>query len=80
MSQTVVASHATGALALAMMLLCSADVGQAEPAAPYAKMAPITQYLMTDDAEIALAKSAAPKSISGDATVVVLKRTAMKQR
>jgi len=74
LSQTIVASHATRALALAMIMLCSAGVGQAEPAAPYAKMAPITQYLMTDEAEMALAKSAAPKSISDDATVVVLKQ------
>jgi hypothetical protein len=42
---------------------------------PYPKMAPIDQYLMTDrDAEIALARSAAPESISGDAEVLVLGR------
>ena len=35
---------------------------------PYAKMAPIDQYLMTDRAaEIALARSAAPESVSRDA-------------
>jgi len=34
----------------------------------YTKMAPIEQYLMTDrDAEIALARSSAPESISRDA-------------
>jgi len=39
------------------------------------KMAPIDQYLMTDrDAEIALARSAAPESISRDAEVLVLGR------
>ena len=37
-------------------------------------MAPIAQYLMTESAEIALARSAAPASISGDATIVVLKQ------
>jgi len=38
------------------------------------KMAPIEQYLMADqDAEIALARSAAPESISRDAEVMVLK-------
>jgi hypothetical protein len=37
---------------------------------PYAKMAPIDQYLMADRAaEIALARSAAPESISLDAEV-----------
>ena len=42
---------------------------------PYPKMAPIDQYLMTDrDAEIALARSAAPESISRDAEVLVLGR------
>jgi hypothetical protein len=39
------------------------------------KMAPIDQYLMTDrDAEIALARSAAPESIARDAEVRVLGR------
>jgi len=37
-------------------------------------MAPLAEYLMTDQAEIALARSAAPASISGDATIVVLKQ------
>jgi hypothetical protein len=42
---------------------------------PYAKMAPIDQYLMTDQAaEIALARSAAPESISRDAEILVLGR------
>jgi hypothetical protein len=42
---------------------------------PYAKMAPIDQYLMTDQsAEIALARSAAPDSIARDAEVQVLGR------
>ena len=41
---------------------------------PYPSMASMDQYLMDRDAEIALARSAAPKSISDDATVVVLTR------
>src|SRR5579863_9459604 len=41
---------------------------------PYPAMAPLEQYLMSKDAEIALARSAAPASISDDATVMVLKR------
>lgn len=41
----------------------------------YPKMAPIDQYLMADrGAEMALARSAAPASISRDATVLVLGR------
>jgi hypothetical protein len=41
----------------------------------YPHMAPVEEYLMTDrNAEIALARSAAPESISRDATVLVLGR------
>ncbi|HUZ95839.1 MAG TPA: hypothetical protein VMU57_13100 [Edaphobacter sp.] len=43
--------------------------------APYPNMAPLDQYLIADrDAEIALARSAAPESISRDAEVLVLGR------
>lgn len=43
--------------------------------APYPAMAPADEYLMPDrDAEIALARSAAPASISRDATILVLGR------
>jgi hypothetical protein len=38
----------------------------------YLRMAPIEQYLMDRNAEIALARSAAPQAISRDATVLVL--------
>jgi len=42
---------------------------------PYPNMAPLDQYLMEDrDSEIALARSAAPESISRDAEVMVLGR------
>jgi hypothetical protein len=42
---------------------------------PYAKMAPVDEYLMADRAaEISLARSAAPESISRDAEVLVLGR------
>ena len=43
--------------------------------APYPSMAPLDQYLMEDrGSEIALARSAAPESISRDAEVLVLGR------
>jgi len=50
--------------------------GQAqEPKTSYPSMAPLDQYLMADrDAEIALARSAAPVAISGDAKILVLGR------
>ena len=41
---------------------------------PYPNMAPVDQYLMDRNAEIALARSAAPESISKDAEVIVLGR------
>src|SRR5271165_2808510 len=57
---------------------CFATVYQAmaqDAATTYTKMAPVEQYLMTDrDAEIALARSAAPDSIARDAEVLVLGR------
>jgi hypothetical protein len=41
---------------------------------PYPSMAPLDQYLMERNAEIALANGAAPESISRDAEVMVLGR------
>ncbi len=50
-----------------------AVAGQAQDAkTPYPSMAPLDQYLMARDAEIALARSAAPESISKDAEIMVL--------
>lgn len=40
----------------------------------YPRMAAISQYQMEESAEIQLARSAAPNSISGDATILVLRR------
>ena len=50
--------------------------GQAQTPKPsYPSMAALDQYLMADrDAEIALARSAAPDAISGDAKILVLGR------
>jgi hypothetical protein len=45
-----------------------------EAKTPYPNMAPLDQYLMERSAEIALARSAAPESISQDAEVMVLGR------
>ena len=41
---------------------------------PYPSMAPVDQYLMEREAEIALARSAAPEDITRDATVLALGR------
>lgn len=46
---------------------------------PYPNMAPVDQYLMTDrNAEIALARTAAPKAISDNAEIMVLDREGYK--
>ncbi len=63
-----------GSLAL-VVLLSAARPGQAQDTkAPYPSMATVAQYLMERNAEIALARSAAPDSISRDAEVLVLGR------
>lgn len=61
-------------VALASLLASYAVVlGQAAQADPYAAMAPLAKYLMPSaDAEIALARSAAPPSVSADADVLLL--------
>lgn len=57
------------------VLLGAASLAQAQDSKPtYSSMAPLEQYLMDRDAEIDLARSAAPESISRDAEVMVLGR------
>src|SRR5258708_20118338 len=63
---------ASWALALALALSTARSVQAQDAKSPYPSMAPIEKYLMDRDAEIALARSAAPSSISRDATVVIL--------
>jgi hypothetical protein len=59
------------ALILAFGASCQMRAQDAK--APYPNMAPLEQYLISDrNAEIALARSAAPESISRDAEVLVL--------
>jgi hypothetical protein len=62
------------------VVLCAAHQAMAQDATvSYPKMAPIDQYFMTDkDAEVALARSAAPDSISRDAEVLILGRHGFK--
>jgi hypothetical protein len=60
-------------LAVVIAMGCGASKAAAQTG-PYPQMAPIEQYLMDRTAEIALARSAAPESISRDATILVLER------
>jgi hypothetical protein len=64
-----------GVLAVAVMLSGALTARAQDRTASYRSMAPVEQYLMPDrNAEIALARSAAPASIAGNATVMVLGR------
>src|SRR5246127_2355469 len=73
MKPKIVRTIALGAFA-SVAVLCVAKPGRAADAkTPYPSMAPLDQYLIADrNAEIALARSAAPPSISRDAKVMVL--------
>ena len=62
-------------IALTIQSLPAIHAWAQAPKDPYPAMAPLAQYLMPDEnAEIALARSAAPKSISDAADVMVLRR------
>jgi len=75
MAREIVRTNALRSFAL-VVVLCAAWQAYAQDAkGPYPSMAPLDQYLMADrDAEIALARSAAPEAISRDADVLVLGR------
>lgn len=59
---------------LALVVLPQAIRPARAAADPYPTMAPLDEYLMPKDAEVALARSAAPASIADQATVMVLGR------
>lgn len=61
-------------LALVAVLAAAWQAMAQDAKAPYPSMTPLDQYLMERNAEIALARSAAPDSISRDAEVMVLGR------
>jgi len=61
-------------LALLVTLGAAYQASSQNATTPYPKMAPIEQYLMEKNAEIQLARSGAPDSISSDATIMVLGR------
>jgi hypothetical protein len=72
---TKISAIAINGLALLVVLGTTYRAMPQDVAMSYPKMAPIEQYLMMDrDAEIALARSSAPESISRDAEVLVLGR------
>jgi hypothetical protein len=73
--RTAISFAALLATALASRSLPAWTQRSQETSTPYSKMAPVEEYLMSDrSAEIAMARSAAPPSISDDAEVMVLGR------
>ena len=62
------------AIVVALIAASSLPASAQDAKQPYSTMAPVEQYLMDRDAEIALARSAAPDAISNDASVIVLTR------
>ncbi len=75
MKREILRSIALRSFALVVVLGAAWQAQAQDAKAPYPNMAPLDQYLMVDrNAEIALARSAAPESISHDAGVMVLGR------
>lgn len=73
--RNIAGTIALGALALVVLLSARPTTQAQDAKTAYPSMAPVEQYLMADrNAEIALARSAAPESISRDAEVMVLGR------
>ena len=66
------AAIAVGSFALLVVVGTAYQAMARDATTPYPSMAPIQQYLMDRTAEIALARAAAPESISRDAEVLVL--------
>jgi hypothetical protein len=66
---------ASRSIALFVLLAAVLQAKVQDTKTPYPNMAPIDQYLMADrNAEIAMARSAAPEAVSRDAKILVLGR------
>ena len=61
-------------LALIPLSFMGATASALAQSEPYPAMAPLDQYLMAETDEIALARSAAPKAVSDEAEVMVLRK------
>jgi len=74
MTRNQIHSIFLSAFVLVAALIATRPAAAQDPKEPYPTMARVEQYLMDRDAEIALARSAAPDAISHDASVIVLTR------
>ena len=73
MTRKALTTLARTTFTLVAMLAAVCQAKAQDSRAPYPSMAPLDQYLIADrNAEIALARSAAPESISQDAEIMVL--------
>ena len=63
---------ALGSFAACVLVVADSGARAEDAKALYPKMAPVEQYMMERSAEIAMAQSAAPPSISADAEVMVM--------
>ena len=73
MGRQTVSSLAWRIVLLSAAFAAAGSVQAADAKSPYPSMAPLDQYLMTDrQAEISLARSAAPAAVAEHATVLVL--------
>jgi hypothetical protein len=73
MNRKILGIIGLGSFALMLVLSTAWQAPAQDAKSPYpTSMAPLDQYLMDRNAEIALARSAAPPSIARDATVMVL--------
>lgn len=74
MRRTRVKASVSISVVLLMMFIVARQAKAQDDKTQYPSMAPLEQYLMDRNAEMALARSAAPQSLSGDADVLVLGR------
>lgn len=61
-------------ISIMVLVICFIVPKAAAQSDKYSTMAPVDQYLMERNAEILLARRAAPDSISSDPTILVLGR------
>ncbi len=62
----------SASVVLAALFAAASSIQAQDSKSPYPTMAPIEQYRMERNAEIALARTAAPQTVSRDATIMVM--------
>jgi hypothetical protein len=78
MSQKLRVTRVFTALVLAVAVSAALRARAQSANTPYPTMAPVEQYLMERTAEISLARTAAPESVSRDAEFMILGRHGYK--